>query len=76
MNPQPFDIASLAEIRVQPAGDKTALIFVRELRHDIERVWRALTDPRSSTAGRRSIPIAISARPVPRRCRWPARRDR
>jgi uncharacterized protein YndB with AHSA1/START domain len=35
--------ASGAEVRKE--GEKWALIFVRELRHSPEKVWRALTDP-------------------------------
>ena len=34
-----------AEVRTESAGGRWTLVFVRELRHAPEKVWRALTDP-------------------------------
>ena len=40
----------LGEARVETAGDRHTLVFVRELRHAPERVWRALTAPAELSA--------------------------
>jgi uncharacterized protein YndB with AHSA1/START domain len=40
-----FDPGPLADLAVEPAGDRWTAIFVRELRHPVERVWSALTEP-------------------------------
>ncbi|HKU41340.1 MAG TPA: SRPBCC family protein [Polyangiales bacterium] len=34
-----------AQVRVEPDGARWALVFVRELAHPPDKVWRALTDP-------------------------------
>jgi uncharacterized protein YndB with AHSA1/START domain len=41
----PLDVGPVADVRVEPDGDRWKLIFVRSLRHPPERVWSALTDP-------------------------------
>jgi uncharacterized protein YndB with AHSA1/START domain len=40
-----FEPSPLADVARQPAGDRWTLVFVRELRHPPEKVWRALTEP-------------------------------
>lgn len=46
MSTQPFDPGPLAEVSGEPNDPGWTLVFVRELRHAPERVWRALTDPK------------------------------
>jgi uncharacterized protein YndB with AHSA1/START domain len=41
-----FDAGALAAVRVEPAGSRWTLVFVRDLRHPPAKVWAALTDPR------------------------------
>lgn len=45
MTAQPFDPGPLADATSEPADPGWTLVFIRELRHAPERVWRALTDP-------------------------------
>ncbi len=45
-----FDPGPLAETAVEPVGDRWTLIFVRDLRHPVARVWAALTDPEQLAA--------------------------
>jgi hypothetical protein len=40
-----FDPGPLADLAVEPAGDRWTAVFVRELRHPVDRVWAALTEP-------------------------------
>jgi uncharacterized protein YndB with AHSA1/START domain len=40
-----FDPGPLADVAVEPAGDRWTAVFVRELRHPVNRVWAALTEP-------------------------------
>jgi uncharacterized protein YndB with AHSA1/START domain len=40
-----FRPGPLAELAVEPAGERWTAVFVRDLRHPVERVWAALTDP-------------------------------
>jgi uncharacterized protein YndB with AHSA1/START domain len=41
-----FDPGPLAEVELQPDGDRWTLVFVRDLpRHSRDKVWAALTDP-------------------------------
>jgi uncharacterized protein YndB with AHSA1/START domain len=40
-----FDPGPLADLAVEPAGDRWTAVFVRDLRHPVERVWAALTEP-------------------------------
>ena len=42
---EPYRPSPARGARVQKDGDKWTLVFVRELRHPPEKVWRALTDP-------------------------------
>lgn len=43
--PGPASGARIVKEGLQGEGDKWTLILVRELRHEPEKVWRALTDP-------------------------------
>lgn len=45
MNKDEFRPGPLAEVEAQQDGDRWTLVFVRELRHAPQKVWRALTDP-------------------------------
>jgi uncharacterized protein YndB with AHSA1/START domain len=40
-----FDPGPLAQVSVRTDGELWTVVFVRDLRHDPEQVWRALTDP-------------------------------
>jgi uncharacterized protein YndB with AHSA1/START domain len=35
----------LADVEVTQAGDRWSLVFTRELKHPVEKVWTALTEP-------------------------------
>jgi uncharacterized protein YndB with AHSA1/START domain len=50
MSTQPFDPGPLADVSAERADPGWTLVFVRELRHAPERVWRALTDPSEVSA--------------------------
>jgi uncharacterized protein YndB with AHSA1/START domain len=45
-----IETGPLAEVAVEPDGDRWRLIFTRTLRHPPERVWAALTDPQQLPA--------------------------
>jgi uncharacterized protein YndB with AHSA1/START domain len=45
MNQTRYQPSPLADIDARREDDRWTLVFVRELRHPPERVWRALTDP-------------------------------
>ena len=45
MSPQEFDPGPLAEVEHHTEGGRSALVFVRHVRHAPARVWAALTDP-------------------------------
>jgi uncharacterized protein YndB with AHSA1/START domain len=40
-----FETSPIAPVEREPAGDRWTLVFVRELRHPRDKVWKALTDP-------------------------------
>ncbi|GAB1641207.1 SRPBCC family protein [Krasilnikovia sp. MM14-A1259] len=40
-----FDAGPPADATVVPDGDTWTLVFIRDLKHPPDRVWRALTDP-------------------------------
>jgi uncharacterized protein YndB with AHSA1/START domain len=45
MSTEQFEPSPLAEVDREPSGTGWTLVFVRELRHDPETVWAALTEP-------------------------------
>jgi uncharacterized protein YndB with AHSA1/START domain len=45
MNRETFEPGPLADVACEVADERWTLVFVRDLRHPPERVWRALTDP-------------------------------
>jgi uncharacterized protein YndB with AHSA1/START domain len=49
MTPEPseFTPSPLADVRVEAAGDRWSLVLTRDLRHPVDRVFAALTDPTS-----------------------------
>lgn len=42
---QPYSAGPAQGAQVKKEGDRWTLILVRELRHPVEKVWQALTDP-------------------------------
>jgi uncharacterized protein YndB with AHSA1/START domain len=45
MDKATFDPGPLADVGCEPTGERWTLVFIRDLRHPPEKVWRALTDP-------------------------------
>ena len=45
MNRTTFEPGPLAHVECRSGGDRWTLVFVRDLRHAPEKVWKALTDP-------------------------------
>jgi uncharacterized protein YndB with AHSA1/START domain len=45
MSDAPYDPGPLRSVSCEPAGERWALVFARELAHPVERVWAALCDP-------------------------------
>ena len=45
MDRDEYQPSPIANVAVEEEGDGATLVFVRELRHAPERVWRVLTDP-------------------------------
>jgi uncharacterized protein YndB with AHSA1/START domain len=46
MKPEDFDPGPLADVSSHDSGNRSTVVFVRELRHAPEKVWAALTDPK------------------------------
>ena len=45
MDPTHFEPGPLARVECRARGDGWELVFVRDLRHLLEKVWAALTEP-------------------------------
>ena len=45
MDPTHFEPGPLARVECRARGDGWDLVFVRDLRHPLEKVWAALTEP-------------------------------
>jgi uncharacterized protein YndB with AHSA1/START domain len=45
MNPKAYRPSRAERVEARPEGNRWTLVFVRELPHPPQRVWRALTDP-------------------------------
>ena len=45
MDKTTFDPGPLAHVGCEPAGEHWTLVFIRDLPHPPEKVWKALTDP-------------------------------